>query len=944
MSINKLSICDYPFRNPDIPLEDRVKDLISHLTLEEKISLIPTKQAAIERLGINEYTVGGEAAHGWVSRDGDKATVFPQTIGLACTWNVDLMKRIGSVIGDEARAYHKLKNTGLTLWAPTVDMERDPRWGRTEEAYGEDPWLTGEMASALVRGMQGSDPYYLKMAATLKHFYANNNEKDRGFCSVSIEARNKYDYYWKPFKKIIKKAGVCCLMTAYNEVNGTPCILNKDVKEVVKGKWGLSGFVVADGQDFSQTVTLHEYYDDHVKSIADTLKSGIDCIPDDPVLIKKSLHSAIERKLLKEEDIDQAIRNIFRVRFRFGEFDPEVLNPYSSLDSSVICCEENKQLALEAARESIVLLKNRENILPLNEKDLNKIAVIGPLAEEVYPDWYTGVFPYKVTPLDGIKNKIGDKEIRFVKGTDKVAFKSLATQKYISPNKDGILLANKKNLKEEELYDLTDWGWGSFTLKSKANNKYLRAGEYITASAEEVYGWFVRETFNLLPQDDGTYIFKTWDDRLININDDKLEVVTDNQLDIDEYNKFTKYIVENGREQAVRAAAESDLAVVFLGNHPLINGKEEIDREDIVLPPEQEKLIKAVYKANPNTIVVLISSYPVAINYIDENIPGIIYSSHGGQELGNALADVLFGDYNPAARLNMTWYRSIDQLPDIMDYDIIKGKRTYMYFDGKPLYPFGYGLSYTQFTYSNLQLNRKELSVNQSLEINLTIENTGLYPGDEVVQLYLKCEELRVIRPEKELKGFKRIYLEPGESKDISFKLSVAELEYWNKSKSRYILESGKYRIMIGSSSQDIRLEKCFMAAGEKISDRKAGKITLAENFDDYNGITLAEIKENRKNCVKFRKTEDWIAFYNIDFFNDIFCFQAQAFSEGSGESFLEIRLDSPEGRLLGVCVFKGEKLIKTKTDINKVKGKHDLYLKARGKLGLYRFRFIGRE
>ncbi|MFW5985741.1 MAG: glycoside hydrolase family 3 C-terminal domain-containing protein [Halanaerobiales bacterium] len=930
----------YPFNNPELDIDTRIEDLISRLTPEEKIGFIPSEQEAVDRLGIKEYSVGGEAAHGWVSREGDEATVFPQTIGLACTWNTDLMKEIGAAIGDEARAYYNEKGRGLIRWAPTVDMERDPRWGRTEEAYGEDPYLTGEMASALVQGMQGYHPRYLKMAATLKHFFANNNEAERCSCSISIDPRNMREYYWRPFRTAIKEGRACCLMTAYNAVNGTPCILNKDVRRVVKEKWALPGFVVGDAQDFSQIVTDHNYYSSHVLSIAEALKNGIDCIPDDVKLIKEALRSALKQELISEADIDRALKNIFRVRFRLGEFDPEVNNPYTEIDRKAICCDAHRELALKSARQSLVLLKNEDNLLPLNEKKIEKIAVIGPLADEVYRDWYTGVLPYRVSPLQAIKNKLGKTgvEVKFADGRDRVAFRSQANDRYLHPDiKEGNLISvTGKQIGKNEVFELTDWGWGRFTLKSEASGKYLTTDQKITASAEEVYGWYVKELYNLLPQDDGSYVIRTWNNKTVTVGDKGLKPGKNGLGDqLTDSEKFKKVIVERGVEEAAAAAREADIALVFVGNHPLINGKEEVDREDIILPDSQRELIKSVYEANPATVLVLISSYPVAINRADENIPAIIYSSHGGQEIGTAIADVLFGDYNPAGRLNMTWYKSVKQLPDIMDYDIIKGKRTYMYFAGEPLYPFGHGLTYTRFLYSDLKLSAGKINSEETVKISLKIKNMGSRNSDEVVQLYVKSLESTVTRPQKELKGFDRINLDPGECKEVSFLLTAEDLEFWDVSREKYIVESGSYKIMIGRSSRDIRLDTVLEIEGEDIFPRNLSKVTAAQNYDDYRGITLGEIRDKGETCVKFSGSQDWILFRNVDFGEGVNRMEVRAVNQSGAEVLLEARLDCPQGDRFVCCPITEDKLSSYKCQFKTIDGIHDVYIAASGQLTL---------
>lgn len=393
----------YLFQNPAMPLEDRVEDLVSQLTLTEKINLMCQYQDEIPRLGIRKYKHGTEGAHGvaWLG----KATVFPQNIGLGCTWDEELMKEIGQVIADEARIYYQKdpEKNGLTIWAPTVDMERDPRWGRTEEAYGEDPYLTGKLTTEFIKGIQGDHPTYLKAAATLKHFLGNNNEVDRGECSATIDPRNMREYYLKAFERQIKEGKVQSIMTAYNAVNGTLCNMNPDVNDILKQEWGMDGFVVSDAGDVLGSVNDHKYVESYAEAVALSIKNGIDSITDDQEISLRAIKDALEQGLLDEADLDTALKNTFRVRFRLGEFDPTDKNPYANVPEDKLCSPENSRLSLQAARKSIVLLKNEQNVLPLKTK---KVAVIGPLANEVLTDWYSGTPPYTVSPLKGITKKV----------------------------------------------------------------------------------------------------------------------------------------------------------------------------------------------------------------------------------------------------------------------------------------------------------------------------------------------------------------------------------------------------------------------------------------------------------------------------------------------------------------------------------------------------------
>ncbi|MCL6605217.1 MAG: glycoside hydrolase family 3 C-terminal domain-containing protein [Paenibacillus sp.] len=897
----------YAYKKTELPLDVRVKDLISRFTLDEKVSLIPQYQAAIERLEVQAYKHGTEAAHGisWLG----KATSFPQPSGLACTWNPELMKKIGSAIGDEARAFYKKNPTinGLTLWAPTVDMERDPRWGRTEEAYGEDPELTGQLSTAIVQGIQGDHPFYLKAVATLKHFLGNNNEIERGNCSASIDPRNMREYYLDAFKAAFREGGAQSMMTAYNSVNGVPVILHPSVMDVVKGEWEMDGFIVSDAGDLFGIVKDHHYYESFAQSMAESIKNGIDSVTEETEETIKVIHEALAQGLLTEEDLDRALSNTFRVRFRLGEFDPAELNPYAGIDDSVILSKEHAALSLEAAKQSIVLLKNENDTLPLNKNNLSKVAVIGPLGDEAFRDWYSGTLPYGVTPLQGITKKLAGKQVAFESGSDLMVLTSVSNGKAVGiTGEDGRLALLQEQMEHGELFEHTAWGWNNHTLKSTSLNKYvtLTDNDTLTVSADEVYGWYVKEAFSLLPGEDDTVTLKAWRDKSISVNSDTGTLLaTDDNTSTAGSEPFTKHILKSGIDAAVNAAKAAEVAVVFVGNHPLINGKEEIDRPDIVLPEEQERLVKAVYEANPNTVVVIVGSYPISSPWIDEHIPAVLYTSHSGQELGNAISEVLFGDYSPSGKLNMTWFRSVEQLPDLMDYDIIKGKRTYMYFDGEPLYPFGHGLGYAQVSYSNLKLGAKELDQDGMIKVSVQVDNTGSVDGDEVVQLYVQSLSSRVKRPLKQLKGFQKIHTAAGQSQTVEFSLPVSELAFWDVTRERFCVESGQYTIMIGRSSSDIVVSEQITVQGETIPPRNLEASTKAENYDDYSGVYLDECKAGGAS-VRPKEEGAWISFEDVQLSGGITQIKALVSSTKGGS--IELRVNEPEGTLAGTVEVSG--------------------------------------
>ncbi|MFB9329014.1 glycoside hydrolase family 3 C-terminal domain-containing protein [Paenibacillus aurantiacus] len=927
----------YPFQDASLPLEARVEDLVSRLTLDEKVRLMPQYMAAIDRLGIGPYKHGTEAAHGiaWLG----EATSYPQPIGLACTWDTALLKKIGSAIGDEARVFYKRNPAinGLTLWAPTVDMERDPRWGRTEEAYGEDPHLTGELSAALVQGMQGDHPFYFKSVATLKHFLGNNNEINRGSCSVSIDPRNMHEYYLKAFEPAFVKGGAQSMMTAYNSVNGTPALLLEDVNRTVKEKWGMDGFVVSDAGDMMGIVNDHHYYETYAQAVAETIKSGVDSITDEFEPVCAAIREALAQGWLEESDLDRALRNTFRVRIRLGEFNPED-NPYEAIGESVLLSREHAALSREAARKSVVLLKNEGGLLPLNAQKLDKAAVIGPLADMVYRDWYSGTFPYKVTPLGAIRNKLAGKTVAFEDGCDLVRFASSDGRELSVENGEAHRIIAAEG--EGDIFHASDWGWGAHTFISRTSGKYVTMANdaTLTAGADDIWGWFVKEIVNVHPQASGEVKLTSWNKRALELRGDELAL--SDRPGADHAASLRMIQVKDGLADAVRAAKEAEVAVVVVGNHPLINGKEEIDRPDLTLAESQERLVREVYAANPNTVVVVVGSYPFALNWAQEHVPAIVYVSHAGQELGNAIADILFGDAAPAGRLNMTWYKSAEQLSDFMEYDIRKGKKTYQYFDGEVLYPFGHGLTYATFEYGNLRLSTDRLLADAAVTVSVDVTNASSFAAEEVVQLYGRAIQSRVERPIKTLLGFERILLAAGEKKTVQFELNAEALAFWDVTRDRYCVENGTYEIQLGRSSADIAISAALEVDGETVPARDMSDWTRAENYDDYDRVYLDESKEGGT-CIVPTTNGAWLSFRDVELGGGASRFEARtAAVKGGGR--IEIRLGGVDGEVIGQVevIARGSQQWDTVScELRGARGRQELYLILTGHVRISRIR-----
>ncbi|GAA5417230.1 xylan 1,4-beta-xylosidase [Paraliobacillus ryukyuensis] len=855
---------DYTFQNQALPLTERVDDLIKRLTLQEKISLLSTSQSAIQRLGIKAYEIGGEAAHGVVDRKGGKTTVFPQPIGLSSTWNPSLIQEVGSVIGDEARGFYDKyqQRTGLTLWAPTIDMERDPRWGRTEEAYGEDPYLTGRLSTALIKGMQGNDPFYVKMVPAPKHFFSNNNEHGRGHMSNSIDPRNRYEYYLKAFEPAFTEANALSMMTAYNGVNGIPAMQLKELQQVVRDQWKMDGFIVSDGGALSLNVEEYGYYSTYAESLADALKKGVDCFVDEKDKVEKTAQQALDQNLISEADLTIAIRNILKVRFRLGHFDADSNHhPYAKITKDVLANEKHAALARKVTEESIVLLKNHEELLPLNEKKLKKIAVIGPTANCVFRDWYTGHPPYVCTPYQGIKNRGPSADVQYVSGHDTIALKHQQSNLYVTRATNSKVYVNAKKINKDAQWIDEDWGWNWHLVKSALDNKYLTLPEddlKLQATKAEVFDWFVREKigFHSNLNDPTQYHLSSWQEEPLEVANDAT-IQTGKQAD-----SFEKTIIYSGIEQAVEQAKASDVAIVCVGNHPMINGRETEDRPGLGLPLHQQKLIQAVHQANPRTIVVVIGSYPFSLNWEQEHIPAILYSAHGSQELGNALSSVMFGDVSPSGKLSMTWYKHAKELPSIFDYDIIKGNRTYMFAENNILYPFGYGLHYGKVTYQ--QANIVEVTNNQ-LTIAVTVTNQSKQAFQEVIQIYAQFLQATLKRPNRLLVAFQKVPLAPNEQKTIRLVVKKANLQYYDVAQESYRLDTGSCCFHIGSSSQATNIiTEPIILTTDKQPPRSLEQPTKAENYNDYAYVKIGK-GEHEENAVMSQK-EGWICFKNVMF------------------------------------------------------------------------------
>ncbi|GAA1006958.1 beta-glucosidase [Acrocarpospora pleiomorpha] len=900
---------DFPFRDPGLPLAQRIDDLLGRLTPAEKISWLHQYQPAVPRLGIGSFKTGTEALHGvaW-STDVEAGgavrtaagTVFPQAVGLASTWDPALIKRVGAAVGTEARGYHaeNPRVWGLQLWAPVVNLLRDPRWGRNEEGYSEDPLLTGAISTAYGKGITGDDPDYLRAAPVLKHYLANNNEVNRTTTNSSLPARVLKEYEEPAFRTAISAGAATGVMTSYNVVNGRPATVT-DLNSSVRSWSTRDLFNVTDAHAPNNLVDSQRYYPDLAQADAATLKAGVDSFTTDDTNSARTttaVTDALAAGLITETDVDTAVRHILSIRFRLGEFDPGG-GPYGNITKAVVDSPAHRALNRETAGKATVLLKN-SGLLPLTPN--RKIAVIGPLGDTLYTDWYGGNLPYRVTTLDGIKERA---TATGTEGVDRVAFKHVASGGYITATgtTDADTVGTAAALTSAAQWDLTDWGEGVVTLRNAGNGRYLgwNFAPFITRD-DQPNGWFVQQQFKLEPAGDGNFLIRYVGYEVTQpwfwLPETYVQVDPDGKLSVGAKAtaaRFTKEVVTDGIATAVAAAKAADVAVVVVGSMPFINGREDHDRNSTKLAEGQEALAKAVRAANPKTVVVLQNSYPATIDWLQDHVPAILWTTHAGAETGHALADVLYGDVNPAGRLTQTWHRAGAPLPPITDYDIIKTGSTYLYYSGSPLYPFGHGLSYTTFGYQGLTVTPQ----GAGYEISVKVTNTGNRAGDEVVQLYTHQRHSRVKQPIKQLRGFQRVTLAPGASTTVRFKVARSDLALWDVTRNRFVTESATHDVLVGSSSTAIRQRTTVNVPGEQIPRRDLTRLTRASDFDDYFGIELVDETKPTGTAVGGTVTGDWIAFKDADLRGPA-AITAGVSSVAGGS--IQVRLGSPTGRLIG--------------------------------------------
>jgi beta-glucosidase len=820
------------YLNTALPFGDRVSDLVSRMTLEEKAAQLLYTAPAIPRLGVPEYNWWNEALHG-VARAG-YATVFPQSITIANSWDEELMGDVANAISDEARAkYHEFIRRGdhgiyhgLTFWSPNINIFRDPRWGRGHETYGEDPYLTGRMGLQFVKGMQGSDPKYLKTVATAKHYAVHSGpEPLRHKFNAQVSERDLRETYLPAFRTLVTEGKVYSVMGAYNQFRGHPACASDELYGILRNEWGFEGYIVSDCWAVSDFYTFQGYAKDPAEAAAQAVRAGTDleCGFD-----YSHLMESFDRGLITEAEIDRAVKRIMTARFKLGMFDPDSIVEYAQIPYSANCSDYNRSLARQAARESIVLLKNENNILPL-KGDVKTIAVIGPNSDnwEALVGNYNGIPKDPVTILDGIKAKASAcTGVVWAEGSDLAPgiHNLTPVPSCFLQTPDGQQGAVGEYFDNREMK-----GEPLFTRVDDEINFYWDndSPHYLMPDNDFGIHWVT----DLIPPVSGTYHLGTWASSayVLKVNGDtllsfrgehhgfhkevplelkagekyRIELFYQNYSGDADMKLLWAMPRENIVEDAVAKASMADAVILVLGLSQRLEGEEMGiriegfeggDRTSLALPAIQEELLTAMIGTGKPVIVVLMNGGPVASQQAQEKAAAVMLAGYPGVEGGSAVADVIFGDYNPAGRLPVTYYSSVDQLPPFEDYDM--ENRTYRYFSGTPLYPFGYGLSYTTFSYTDLTLPEK-IDAGSDAKVSVRVTNSGKMAGDEVVQLYITDEKASTPRPLRQLEGFKRVHLNAGESKTVEFILKAEQFSMINKNDVR-VIEPGWFTVAAG--------------------------------------------------------------------------------------------------------------------------------------------------
>ncbi len=828
-------------------VEDLPREILASLSSAQKIAMLHQHTPALPDLGLAAFHTGAEAAHGvaWLGR----ATVFPQPVGMAATWDTELIERLGAATGRELRAKQaEGAAVDLNVWAPVVNPLRHPLWGRNEEGFSEDPHLTAHLAGAYCRGLKGHDPAVWLTVPTLKHFLGYNNEVDRNVTSSNLSPRVLHEYELPAYRAQVEDGVVGAVMLSYNLVNGRPAHVSDLVRTHLR-RWrnGADLAIVSDAGAPGSLFRAEKYFPDGPTAYAAALRAGVDSFTDDGEDSAPSvsfLTEAMDRGLIDEADVDRAVLRLLTLRARTGEFTPD-RDPYASIGPEEIGAPAHVELAREAAAKSVVVLRNESPaaLLPLGPAP-GTIAVIGTLGSHVLSDWYSGTLQHEVSIAEGLARHYDDvaaTDVVVEEGTDAVALRCVRTGGYLHASESGVLTVDGSFPGAAGTFALKDWG-GELTLRSTHSGAFITApGDgYLSATAERVGGWVVQESFRTVVAADGTMALQhvgtgTWV---------RVETGTRSAAlvpDAATADRFAVRTITSGHEAAAKAARQADTAFVVVGNDPHLGGRETLDRTTLDLPQADQELVRVVREANPRTVLVIVSSYPYALGELAD-MPAIVWTSHGGQELGTGLADVLSGATEPSGRLPQTWYRGDQDLADILDYDIITSRSTYLYSSAEPLFPLGHGLTYGSVRYSTVRLDEVRGDGPDdpgSARLTVEVHNDGQRPASELVQAYASAPGHAVGFPRRLLVGHQRVTVPAGKTVEVVLTVPLERLATYSVVAERMVVEPGTYTLLVGASAEDLPLSVTLELGGEAARTRTTGQWFRAENFDACSGLSL---------------------------------------------------------------------------------------------------------
>ncbi|GAB3797163.1 glycoside hydrolase family 3 C-terminal domain-containing protein [Humibacter antri] len=837
------------FRRTDLPLAERARDLLARLTRDERIAMLHQAAPAIERLGIRRFHTGCEALHGvaWLGT----ATTFPQAVGLAATWDTELLEKAGEVTSIEVRAKRAADpSVGLNVWAPVVNTLRHPGWGRNEEGYSEDPQLTAHFGAAYSRGLRGDHERVWRTVPTLKHFLAYNNETDRSTTSSNLSLRTLHEEELPAFRGPIESEAAGAIMLSYNRVNGIAAHTQPELVSEARSWADGSIAIVSDAGAPSLLVSAQREQPDHVAATAALLRSGMDSFTDNDANAAPTIgyvNEALEAGLLSMDDVDAAVLRLLELRLRTGEFDGDK-DPYAMITAGELDRLSSRELAREIAGSAVVVLRNDAGILPLAEP--MAIAVVGPLADAVLMDWYSGTPPYEFGLAAGLAERYPDARVEIATGADTIALRSASTGRYVTVADDGSQASAEADAVGTQsahgatadgatAFEVTDWGDGILTLRSHASGRFMTGAHWpMRADAVQVGEWVVHESFRRHVHDDGSWsLLNLGTGRWVRVLRDSGLLVAEGAT-VDDAERFTVRTLVAGQDAVARAAASADVVFVAVGNEPHLSGRETQDRPHLWLPESQAELYRVARAANANSVLTVISSYPYVLPEGVSDAATVVWSSHGGQELGRGLADVLSGDREPRGRLAQSWPAHPDQAGDLFDYDTAGQQATYRHQPRPYAFAFGHGCTYSNVVYEAVGLIDPSVAAPKPTHRHaafdpaddaalvravVAVRNSGDRDAEELVQVYaLSPAGLSIAAPLRILVAYRRVRLTPGERRSIEFEFSLERLAVWDGAlrldggpndwlhAGSLRVQPGAYRLAAGPSADDLPRSAMF--------------------------------------------------------------------------------------------------------------------------------------